>query len=155
MLPMARRARILLIAAAVVAFLVISAALARILSANGAERSAVVALVRAEAHGDLRAATATISSCADSVACQKTVRDAVAAVPLAGRIEVLSYEPSTGFSFGGSRGTGRIAWRTAPAGRPVVQCVGVRRTGDPVSGLGVSLTSVTRPIRTDASCAKG
>ena len=58
-----RRPRLLaLIVIGVVAFLVISALLARALSADGAERSAVTTLVQAEARGDIASAQAQVEN---------------------------------------------------------------------------------------------
>ena len=47
-------------------------------------------------------------------------------------------------------GTGRVAWR-AGASLPVVQCVKARREG-PLTGGGVELLAISKPIGLDASC---
>lgn len=146
-----RPARLALIAVAVLAFLAISALLARVLSANTGERAAIVQLLDAEARGDARGLTALLSGCRAEPACRSSAQANAGRLRRAGRVQVLAYDPSTRFSIAGSRGVARVAWRVAP-GLPVVQCVGVRREGDPISGLRVGLTALSAPIRGDASC---
>jgi hypothetical protein len=146
-----RSTRIALVLGALVGFLAISAILARVLTANEAERARVLRLLRAEAAGDARAATGLVPGCAAAASCSVPLRSLTARLGAAGRVEVLSYEPATHFSLGGTRGVGRVAWRIG-TGAPIVQCVGVHRTGDPFGGLGVQLTAVSSPIGGEASC---
>jgi hypothetical protein len=47
-------------------------------------------------------------------------------------------------------GTGRVAWRAGKS-LPVVQCVQVRRDG-PLTGGGVELLAMSKPIAGEASC---
>jgi hypothetical protein len=35
---------------------------------------------------------------------------------------------------------------------PVVQCIGVRRTGNPLSGIEVALVSLSAPIPNEGDC---
>jgi hypothetical protein len=67
-----------------------------------------------------------------------------------GAVEILNYRPSTQLSLTRRTGTGRVAWR-AGAGRPVVQCVRVRREG-PLTGAGVELLALSDPIGLEAGC---
>ena len=52
----------------------------------------------------------------------------------------------------GTEGTARVAWNTSSYGLPIVQCVKVRRGGNPISGLKVELLVVSRRIASDAAC---
>jgi hypothetical protein len=65
-------------------------------------------------------------------------------------VQLLTYAPSTRLALTRKVGTGRVAWR-AGAGRPVVQCVRVRRDG-PLTGGSVELLSVSAPIPGDQGC---
>ena len=68
-----------------------------------------------------------------------------------GAVQVLTYTPSARLALTRKTGTGRVAWR-AGDGRPVVQCVRVRRDG-PLTGGAVELLSVSAPIGGEAGCA--
>lgn len=148
---MSRTRRLLLLAAAALVFLLVSGLLARVLSANGGERDAVVSLLDAEARGDADAARTRVAGCPPSSACARGVARVVARVRRPGRVLVLSYDAASGF-FGGTAGVARVAWRTSSQIKPVVQCVTVRRTGNPVSGLGIALVAVSAPIGNETSC---
>jgi len=146
-----RAARILLAAVAALAFFVLSGLLARVLSANTAERAAIVRLLGAQAGGDARGLSALLSGCARDSGCGAAASANAARLRRPGAVQILAYDPSTRFSLGDTRGVARVAWRVAP-GPPVVQCVSVHRTGDPLSGLRVELTALSVPIRGDTSC---
>jgi len=147
-----RRRRLLLLALAVVVFVLISALLARVLSANGAERAAVIEVLNAQARGDASAVRGLIAHCAAGSPCQAQMSGVVARVRRPGRVLVLGYEASSGFSLGGTSGVARVAWRTDQAVKPVVQCVTVQRTGNPVTGLGIELMALSAPIGNETSC---
>jgi hypothetical protein len=68
----------------------------------------------------------------------------------AGEVQILQYTPSVQLPLTRETGTGRVAWR-AGSGRPVVQCVRVRRDG-PMSGAKVELLSISAPIGNDDAC---
>jgi hypothetical protein len=148
---LSRPTRLVLILVGVVVFLAISFALARILSASGAERTAVVHLVTAEAQGDVAGMVRRIDGCAASGACRATAIKNAARLRRSGAVQVLNYAASTGFGIADTRGRARIAWRV-PGRAPVVQCVDVHRTGNPITGLSVHLLALSAPIRSDASC---
>jgi hypothetical protein len=139
------------IAAAVVLFLVISALLARVFSANGAEQAAITALVRAEAQGNVNAIVDDISGCRSSPSCRARAASNAASLKRAGAISILQLNPSTSFSVAGTLGTARVAW-DAGSSLPITQCVRVRRTGNAISGLRVELLAVTKRLTTDATC---
>jgi hypothetical protein len=146
-----RRAYIVGIVAAIVLFLVISALLARVFSANSAEQSAITALVQSEARGDVNAVVGEITGCRTDPACRQRAATNAAALQHAGSVSIIQLQPSTGFSLGGTEGTARVAWDVGSS-LPIVQCVKVRRAGNPISGLKVDLLVVSRRIPSDAAC---
>jgi hypothetical protein len=146
---------IALIAAGLVLFVAVSALLARVWSGDSAEQSAVTALLRAEARGDAAAMIKTIKGCAASAACQAAVTADAAALKRPGQVSILQYTPSTGFSFGSTLGTARVAWEVVDATRPIVQCVRVRRAGNAVSGITIELLAISARLKhSDADCPR-
>jgi hypothetical protein len=146
-----RRAYLLAIAAGIVVFLVISALLARAFSASSAEQSAVTALVRAEARGDVDAVMDSILNCRGSAACQQRAASNAAELKHPGTVSILQFTPSTSFSIAATQGTARVAWNVGGS-LPITQCVRVRRTGNVLSGLHVQLLAVTPRLAADAVC---
>jgi hypothetical protein len=131
-------------------FLGISFLLARALTGEGAERSKVLDVLRAQSRGDAPAVLEQLPACAREPACAQVTRDRVERLRRPGEIEILNYRPSVRVTMTRRSGTGRVAWR---AGRslPVVQCVKARREG-PLTGGGVELLSLSDPIGLEASC---
>jgi hypothetical protein len=146
-----RHKRIALIAIVLVPFLAVSVLLARVFSADGAERSAITSLVEAEARGDSAAVIAALERCGAGGQCRALALSLAAALKRPGHVTILQIEPSSGFSLGSTLGTARVAWR-AGSQLPVVQCVRVRRAGDALSGLHIELLTVSPQIRSDAGC---
>lgn len=146
-----RRVYIVGILVGILLFLVISAGLARVFSANSAEQSAITALVKSEARGDVNAILDEIQGCRADSACRQRAAVNAAALKHAGVVSIILLQPSTSFSLGGSEGTARIAWQVGSS-LPIVQCVKVHRTGNPISGLGVQLLVVSRKIQSDTGC---
>jgi hypothetical protein len=142
-----------LIGLGVIVFLAVSALLARVWSAEGAERSAITALLKAEARGDTAAMTAKIQGCGGDAACTARVRANVAALTRPGSVSILQLEPSAGFSLSATIGTARVAWKT-PSSLPIVQCVRVKRAGDVLTGLQIKLLTISPRIKTDGNCPK-
>jgi hypothetical protein len=149
---MRRRPRVLvLVVVGIIAFVVISALLARALSADGAERAAVTSLVQAEVRGDVTRAQAQVRGCSATPSCRARVAANIVALRRPGALAVLQLETSTGFSLGSTLGTARVAFRIGNS-RPIVQCVRVHRAGNVLSGLQIELLSVGAPLSGDASC---
>jgi hypothetical protein len=147
-----RRHRIAIAAAfGVFLFLGLSLLLARGLSGSGAERSAVLELLEAQARGDAGAVLARLPACRREPACAQTTRERVGDLRRDGDVEILQYRPSVTLALTRKTGTGRVAWR-AGRGLPVVQCVRVRREG-PLTGAGVELLSISAPIGGEEGCA--
>ena len=147
-----RRVYIVGILIAILLFLVISAMLARVFSANGAEQSAITSLVQSEAGGDVNAILGEIQGCRTDPACRTRAAVNAAALKHAGTVSIIQLQPSTSFSLGGTEGTARVAWNAASYRFPIVQCVKVRRAGNPISGLRVELLEVSRRIKSDTAC---
>ena len=148
---MRRPLRILLLLAGLVLFLAISGALARVLSANGAEQSAIVSLLRAQARGDADAVIAQLQGCADRPACVADARRTSARLRSRGDLTLVRLDASTSFSLGGHDGVARVVWKT-PSRTTIVQCVEVHRGGDVIGGLSVELRALSRPIGHEAAC---
>jgi hypothetical protein len=146
-----RRAYVVAIAAAVIVFLVISALLARVLSANAAEQTAITSLLNAEARGDVDAIVRAVESCRTTPSCRLRASENAAALRHPGTVSLIQLQPSTSFSIAGTLGTARVAWNVGGS-LPIVQCVRVRRTGNAITGLHVELLEVSRRIKSDAPC---
>ena len=148
---MSRRRRRLWIAAAVVVFLAISFELARWLTLENAERSDIISLLAAEARGDRSAMLADLHDC--TPACIADVRFDSSHLRRRGAVEILAEQSQTAYALSSSTGFTRVAWKSAKAQLPVVQCVVVSRSGNVVSGLTVRLLRVSRPLHpTTADC---
>jgi hypothetical protein len=148
---MRRRPAVLIAAGfALFVFLGLSFLLARGLTGSSAERGKVLDLLEAQARGDAGAVLAMLPACEAEPACKRSTADRVAELKRPGEVQILNYEPSTRLSLTRKVGSGRVAWR-AGEGLPVVQCVRVRREG-PLTGGGVTLLAVSKPIEIDSSC---
>jgi hypothetical protein len=149
---MSRRARrAVLIALAVMLFVAISALLARFLTVENSERDKEETLLQAQARGDASAMLAQLEGCRRQPACLATVQANARSLRRPGAVKILSLKSATAYSLGGSTGTTRLAW-TVIGRLPVVQCVKVRRTGSFLSGIEVSLLSISAPIGNEADC---
>jgi hypothetical protein len=141
----------LAIAFAAFVFLGLSLLLARALSGAGAERSAVLSVVEAQARGDAAAVLDRLPACRAEPACVEVTRDRVAELRRPGRVQILNYQPSVRVALQETIGTGRVAWRSGTA-LPVVQCVRALREG-PLDGGRVELLSISAPIGRESPCA--
>ena len=131
-------------------FLGISFLLARALTGQGAERSRVVEVLRAQARGDAGAVLRELPACAREPACERVTRARVANLERPGKVEVLTFRPSVNLTLTRRSGTGRVAWR-AGGSLPVVQCFKAQREG-PLTGGGAKLLAMSDPIGLEASC---
>ena len=137
---------------AVVAFLAISFELARYLTAENAERSAVYALIRDAARGDAAAVTARLAGCTG--ACARDAAATVRRVQRRGEPKLLQLSGGRGSLSGPVTSRVRVAWATdvARGGRAVVQCVTVRRAWSLTSGASITLLRLGAPIPSEAGC---
>ncbi len=146
-----RRLYIFGIVVGVLIFLAISALLARVFSVDGAERSAILALVQTEAYGSASGVVNRLDGCEQDAACRARAAANAAALKHRGSVSILQIEPSAGFSLTSTLGTARVAWNVGGS-LPIVQCVRVRRAGNALSGLRVELLSVSEKLAGDATC---
>ncbi len=153
--PRQRRILRALLALAVIVVLVVGALLARFLSVENAERDAELALVQAEARGDVAGMLAQLSGCSASPSCVAVVKANAGdpRVRKTGAVKILQLESPTAYSLFGASGRTRLAW-TVIGTLPVVQCVEVRRTGSFLAGIHVHLVSVSAPISGEGRCTK-
>jgi hypothetical protein len=137
----------------VLLFLAISGLLARFLSVENTERDADLALIEAQARGDVAGMLSRISGCRETPACVAGVKANASNPRLLrrGAVKILQLTSPTAYSLTGAAGRTRLAW-TVIGQLPVVQCVGVRRRGNPVSGIAIELTSLSAPIPNEADC---
>jgi hypothetical protein len=148
-----RRAKVLLITGVVfVVFLLISALLARVFSADGAQRAAIITVLQDEAQGNTNAIISRIQGCDASPACRERAAANASSLKQPGPISVLTLQTAAGgITFGNSEGVARVAWRIG-SGLPIVQCVRVRRAGNPITGLHVELLAVSKRIPSESDC---
>ena len=137
------------IAAAVVAFLAVSAVVARWLQADNAERAKVERLLQAQGRGDAAAMAREIDDCGR--ACRTGVERLATRLSRPGELEIVRYDSQTAHALGSAAGATRVVWQL-PGTLPTVQCVEVRRTGNALTGPGVTLRSLSAPIGREASC---
>lgn len=148
---MSRPLRIGLIALAVLLFLAISAALARWLSLENVERDDVLAALQAQARGDAAAVLGHLHGCAADPGCAATVRADAQRLRGQGDLKILAFDSHTSYALATATGRTRVAWKL-PGRLPVVQCVLVRRSGNAVTGLSVTLRALSAPIPLQADC---
>jgi hypothetical protein len=136
-----------------VLFLAVSFLLARFLSTENTERDADLALIQAQARGDVAGMLAQLSGCRASTSCLALVRANAANPRLRrpGAVKILSLKSSTAYSLTGGSGKTRLAW-TVIGKLPVVQCIQVRRSGNFFKGVSVTLLSLSAPISNEADC---
>ena len=147
-----RRARVLIpVLFGLFVFIGLSVLLARGLTGSGAERADVLELVARPGarRRRRRARPAPRLPARAGVRADHARAGRRAAQP--GRVQLLTYTPSARLALTRKVGTGRVAWR-AGTGKPVVQCVRVRRDG-PLTGGAVELLSLSAPIDGEAGCA--
>jgi hypothetical protein len=144
-----------LTAVGIILVLVVSVLLARFLSAENAERADDLALIQAEVKGSVPGMLAQISGCRQSSSCVAGVRANASNTRLrrSGAVKILQLESNTAYSLFGAKGKTRLAW-TVIGSLPVVQCVDVRRTGNFLSGIHVTLIGLSAPIDNEGICTK-
>jgi hypothetical protein len=96
---------------------------------------------------------ALLSGCREHPACVTVVRWNASNPRLrrAGAVKILSLKSSTAYALSSTSGKSRVAW-TVIGKLPVVQCVVVRRSGNFVKGMTISLLSLSAPIPNEADC---
>jgi hypothetical protein len=140
-----------LIAVGVLLFLAISGLLARFLSTENVERDDLLAVLKAQAAGDPRGMLDRLSGCHVGTSCAATVQANAGRLRRPGAVKILTLKSSTSYSLTASSGKTRVAW-TVIGRLPVVQCAQVRRTGDLLRGISVTLLSLSPPISNTGVC---
>jgi hypothetical protein len=146
--------RLKIAAVASLAFVIlVSVLLARFLQTENVERDADLAVIEAETRGDVRGMLSKLSGCAASPACVAQVRSNARNPRLLrhGHVKILQLESATAYALSGTTGSSRVAW-TVIGQLPIVQCVRVRRSGNPISGIKVTLLSLSAPIPNEDDC---
>jgi hypothetical protein len=139
-------------AVAGVVFVGVSFLLARVLAADSREQSDVADLVRAQARGDAQAMLRQLGGCAADLRCATRVQSNARTLRRPGAVKLVRFDPSTTFALSENTAPARVVWNTTSVNRPVVQCVVVQRTGNVLSGPGVSLRYVSGPRPGTSSC---
>ena len=145
-----RARRWVVVAAAVVAFLAVSFLLARWLGAENDERNEIVALLEDQARGDAPAMLRRLE-CPDE-ACVGQARENARTLRVSGKLTIVRVDSDTSHSLGGDTGPTRVVW-ISPGRLTTVQCVLVRRSGTPLSGMSVTLLNLSAPIDREAACS--
>src|SRR3954447_6499612 len=141
--------RLLAIAAGLLVFLAASAGVARWLTADNAERDKVEQLLRAQARGDAAGMLRELDRCAGG--CAARVRANASRLRRPGKLQIARYDSSTSHALGADTGQTRVVWKT-PRTLTVVQCVTVRRSGNPIGGINVELLGISAPIGRESAC---
>jgi hypothetical protein len=85
--------------------------------------------------------------------CRRNVAANARRLKRSGRVEILADQSQTAYSLTSTVGVTRVAWRVTGSTLPVVQCVKVSRKGNAISGLTITLISVSLSIHpTTADC---
>ena len=142
-----------MIVGGLIVFVAVSAVLGRIFTVDGAEQAAVTALLIDEAHGNAAGVIARIDGCGSSAACRAKVTATVAKLHRSGDVVVVNYTPSSGFSLSSTNGVGRVAY-TIGNSMPIVQCLRIHRSGNPITGVTIHLRVLSRRIAGGADCPK-
>ena len=141
-----------LIIVAVSAFLAVSFVVARWVNNDTVERARVVELLRAQLRGDGAAMLRRLEGCTQA-ACAASVRANARRLRRDAELKVALYQSQTAHALRSRTKFTRVVW--FPSGREAettVQCVLVRRTGNVLAGMTVSLLRVTAPIGRESSC---
>jgi hypothetical protein len=138
---------------AVLVFLVVSGLLARFFTVENVEREDEQALIEDQTRGDANAIIAKLHDCSSSPACVARARANASSLRRPGAVKIVSVKASNAGSLTGKTGTTRLAW-TVLGSPPVVQCVKVRRTGNFLVGIKVTMLSLSAPIPNEGVCGK-
>ena len=141
-----------LIIVAVLALIAASAVVARWINNDTVERARVVELLRDQLRGDAPAMLRRLEDCADA-SCVGLVRANARRLRRDAELKIALYQSQTAHALRSRTKYTRVVWFAS--GRPnetTVQCVLVRRAGNVLAGMTVSLLRVTAPIDREGSC---
>ncbi len=144
------RARTVAALLAVALFGTVSFLVARWLSTDGAERAKVERLLEAQGRGDADAMAREIDDC--FAACQDRLSRLAERLRAPGeKLRIARYDSDTSRALGEATGPTRVVWFLGDD-LPTVQCVHVRRRGNPLTGPSVTLLRLSAPIGREAPC---
>ena len=144
---MGRRLAIVL---GVVAFLAVSALVARWLATDGTERAKIERLLSAQGRGDVGAMAAELDAC--DATCRTRLGELTDRLARRGALKIVRYDSKTARSLGDKTAFTRVVWQL-PGALPTVQCVTVRRTGGVLRGFRVRLLRLSAPIAREGACS--
>lgn len=133
-------------------FILVSFLVARWLTAENRERTAVTDLLRAQAGGDADSMLALLEGCSSEPSCRAAVERNARALRRPGTVRVLRFDSSTAHALLAQSGVTRVAWDAGRTSLPVVQCIDVERRGVPFLGGEIVLRSISPKIAGAASC---
>ena len=113
--------------------------------------AAKVALIQAQARGDVDGMVRKLAGCRQSPACVAGARENAKSLRRPGAVKILSLKSTIAHSATSATGTTRLAW-TVIGRLPVVQCVKVHRNGSFIEGMTVTLLALSAPIPNEADC---
>jgi len=94
---------------------------------------------------------AQLDGCAHSPACASAVAADARRLRMPGDLKILATSSGTAYALSSSTAQTRVAWKV-PGRLPVVQCVLVRRHGNFLTGLSVTLLALGPPLPGTADC---
>jgi len=122
---------------------------ARYLNNDTVERGAVTELLRAQSRGDADAMLRALE-CRDA-GCNAIVRANAKRLRGRGELKIALYQSQTAHALGSRTKPTRVVWFT-PGRLTTVQCVLVRRSGNVLAGMTISLLDLSAPIGRESSC---
>jgi hypothetical protein len=146
-----RPPRIVLIVLGIALFVAITFVVGRFLGAATAARDEATEIVTQQVRGDVVGVVDRIQGCRQDAACAARIVAQVRRLRDPGRVKIVRVEDVAGLSLGSRTDTARVVWKTGSR-LPTVQCVRVRRSGNPISGYDVDVLSLSAPIGREASC---
>jgi len=128
----------------------VSVLVARWLSTDGVERAKVERLLEAQARGDADAMARELDRC--FAACRDRLGRLTRRLAKPREtLRIARYDSGTSRSLGAKTGATRVVWFLGDD-LPTVQCVQVRRRGNPLTGPTVTLLRLSAPIEREAPC---
>ena len=123
---------------------------ARWLTTDGVERAKVERLLEAQGRGDADAMARELDGC--FAACRDRLARLARRLAEPGKeLRIARYDSDTSRALGEKTGTTRVVWFLGDD-LPTVQCVQVRRRGNPLTGPTVTLLRLSAPIGREAPC---
>jgi hypothetical protein len=144
------RGRTLAVLLAVALFGAVSFLVARWLATDGTERAKIERLLEAQGRGDTDAMAREIDAC--NADCYDRLARLAKRLRKPGKpLRIARYDSDTSKALGEATGPTRVVWFLGDD-LPTVQCIDVRRRGNPLTGPTVTLLRLSAPIEREAPC---